>query len=182
MQARRTTRPGRGRRGLLLAAAIAGTGLLGWLGMRTWTWQSPHPVSISAKVADHWPAEAPAIEAEPGVWNWPLPRLERRLNGPAFLRRVREAMRSHPVAEHWTDANMRLEPALLSPRGPLIVRCELPGYGVRRWSLLRQGFGVDRRRNERLEADLKAFLTRSLGQPNAEPAAPQLEAERAMRP
>jgi hypothetical protein len=124
---------------------------------RTWTWSAPFPVTLSVKVADTWADEQPWVNRG-GAWSAAMPQLTKRVNSESFLGQLKSSLSRHSVVSHWTLKNTKFQPAQLSPRGPLVIHCETLTYGVRRWSILRQGSGRDRERSEGLEQDLQVAL------------------------
>ncbi len=64
----------------------------------------------------------------------------------------------HSIVSAWTDENTNFRPAQLSPGGPLVIQCDVPTYGVRRWSLLIQGCGRDKERTKQLKQDVQIAL------------------------
>lgn len=145
---------------------------------RTWTWAAPFPAVLSVKVAEAWTDEQPWVQRA-GVWSAAMPKLTARLNSAGFLQALKERLADHSVVSAWTSANTEFEPAQLSPGGPLVVVCEVPSYGVRRWSILGQGAGRDAEKTRQLRDDLQAALHELL---KPAPEAAEADSERSTAP
>ena len=137
---------------LLIVLVVAGVLLC-----RTWTWSVPFATTFSVKVVETWNDEQPWVN-KVGVWSAAMPELTQQINSRDFLAQLKQMLLEHPITREWTTENTKLQPAQLSPGGPLIVNCETLAYGIRRWSLLRQGGGRDTERSDHLKRDLQSAL------------------------
>ncbi|HDZ21118.1 hypothetical protein LCGC14_0094370 [marine sediment metagenome] len=121
------------------------------------TFDVPSEYHLNIELPIQWPREHIVTWWEGGVWKENIPDVQRRLDSPSFLERLREALPQHAsILEGWTSENVELRAWSLGDR--FMVSCSGPMYGTYTRHLLSQSSSVDKARNAQLADDMRPIL------------------------
>ena len=143
-------------RGGIILFSMPTAGAVLFLLFGSWQWQIPYQHTLTMAPVDVYTVEEPVYRGGLSTF----PELTAYLESPTVLGRLKGELSGFRVVSTWTDSNVHI---IARPLGKgVFVEFDGPMPGVKRWSLLSSGAGLDTDGFRRLERRLTEVLQKEI--------------------